>query len=90
MDFIMSMLIWSSSVRRFDYLFYVKWLSTFILLTGVTLTTYNVYPMNVYVSLIGNLGWLYVALRWRDAALITIQAVIVMIYLSGMVTKALS
>ena len=80
----------SKLVSTVDYLFVIKWISTFILLTGVALTTYNVYPMNVYVSLVGNLGWLYVGFMWREWSLITVQTVIVMIYTSGLITKALT
>ena len=62
----------------------LKWASTFILLFGVWLTSINYYPLNVYVSLLGNLGWLIVGFAWGEYSLITVQGVIVMIYLVGM------
>ena len=43
----------------------LEWTSTAVLLVGVYLTAVNIYPMNVYISLIGNFGWLVVAVLWR-------------------------
>lgn len=90
MDIIMTTQNFTSLVRRFDYVFFIKWVSTVILLVGVALTTRNVYPLNVYVSLVGNVGWLFVGIVWREWSLITVQTVIVLLYASGMVSNFLS
>ena len=71
--------------KKIEFCF--EWLSTFLLLAGAALTSYNVYPNNVYLSLIGNLGWLVVALSWRKWSLITIQLIITVIYLAGLIDK---
>jgi hypothetical protein len=71
--------------KKIEFCF--EWLATFLLLTGAALTSYNVYPMNVYFSLVGNLGWLVVALSWRKWSLITIQLVITVIYLAGLINN---
>lgn len=65
--------------------FFFEWASTFILLFGAYLTSVNVYPLNVYLSMVGNLGWLVVALSWRRWSLIVIQLVITLIYVSGLI-----
>lgn len=70
--------------------FIIEWLSTTVLIIGVALTAWNVHPLNVYVSIIGNFGWLIVALMWRKWSIITVQVVVVMIYLFGMISKGLS
>ena len=67
--------------------FFFEWGSTFILLCGAALTSLNVYPMNVFLSLAGNLGWLVVSLMWRKPSLIVIQLVISVIYVAGLVDK---
>lgn len=64
----------------------LEWSSTVVLLVGVYLTAVNIYPMNVYISLVGNFGWLVVAVLWRKWSLLTVQLVIVALYLYGMLT----
>ena len=66
----------------------LEWSSTVVLLVGVYLTAVNIYPMNVYISLIGNFGWLVVAVLWRKWSLLTVQLVIVALYFYGVLTTA--
>lgn len=67
--------------------FFLEWISTGILLIGVWLTAINVYPLNVVFSILGNLGWLTVAVIWRKISLITVQLVIVSLYIIGFFSK---
>ena len=67
--------------------FFFEWGSTIILLCGAALTSLNIYPMNVFLSLAGNLGWLVVSVIWRKPSLIVIQLVITVIYVAGLVDK---
>jgi hypothetical protein len=64
----------------------LEWTSTAVLLVGVYLTAVNIYPINVYISLVGNFGWLVVAVLWRKWSLLTVQLVIVALYLYGMLS----
>lgn len=64
----------------------LEWSSTAILLVGVYLTAVNIYPMNVYISLIGNFGWLIVAIIWQKWSLLVVQLVISALYLYGMLS----
>tara|TARA_R110002020_G_scaffold377858_1_gene588911 strand:- start:322 stop:570 length:249 start_codon:yes stop_codon:yes gene_type:complete len=64
---------------------YLKWVSCIILLVGMTLTAQNIYPINLFVNLVGLVGWLIVAIIWNDRALIVINAVGVSIYTNGIV-----
>ena len=50
-----------------------------------TITSNNVYPLNIFVHMIGLIGWLVVALMWNDRALIIINAVGVAIMANGLV-----
>jgi len=71
--------------KRFEIA--VEWLATVVLIAGVALTAYNVYPLNVYVSIAGNFLWFIVALMWRKWSLITIQSIILLIYIFGLFSK---
>ena len=65
-------------------LFLIEWISTLILICGVYLTAINYYPINVYVSLLGNFGWLIIAIVWRKYSLITVQSIIVILFIAGL------
>ena len=67
--------------------FVLEWAATILLIVGVALTSWNIYPLNIYVSLAGNFAWLLVALVWRKWSLITIQFVIILIYIAGVVKE---
>ena len=68
-----------------DPYFIVELAATFILILGVALTSFNIYPMNIYLSLFGNFLWLIVGIHWNKWSLITIQVVITLLYIGGMV-----
>ncbi len=62
----------------------IEWLATAVLIIGVALTSWNVYPLNVYASTAGNALWLAIALHWKKRSLIVIQVFILGIYIMGM------
>jgi hypothetical protein len=61
-----------------------EWGSTAVLIIGVTLTAYNIYPLNVWFSMAGNFGWFVVGWMWRKYSLLTIQVVVTIIYVAGL------
>ena len=63
----------------------IEWAATITLILGVALTSFNIYPLNVYVSAIGNFLWLLIALYWKKLSLIIIQVFILLIYIGGVV-----
>lgn len=63
----------------------VEWASTAILIVGVALTAFYIYPLNVWVSLIANLGWLLVAWYWRKWSLGIVQLIVSAIYIAGLI-----
>jgi len=65
--------------------FVLEWFATILLIIGVAATSWNIYPLNIYLSLSGNIAWLAVALIWRKWSLITIQFVIILIYIAGVI-----
>lgn len=62
-----------------------EWGSTAVLIIGVTLTAYNIYPLNVWLSLAGNFGWFVVGWMWKKYSLLTIQVVLTIIYVAGLI-----
>jgi uncharacterized membrane protein len=71
-----------SRITAFD--FWAEWISTGILMVGIVLTAYNVYPLGIWFSMIGNFGWFVVATIWKKWSLIVIQLMAVLIYISGL------
>ena len=67
--------------------FYFEWLCTVVLIIGVALTSYNVYPANIYFSLIGNLGWFVLGILWRKWSLIAVQFIVTAIYIAGLINS---
>jgi len=81
------LLLYDYISSKIDIPFWVEWISTAILIVGVALTAWNIYPLNVYFSLAGNLGWAIIGVMWRKWSLITIQFVVTIIYVGGLVTN---
>ena len=50
---------------------YVKWISTFLVLTGILLTNLNIYPINIVIHGIGAVGWTIAGYLTSDKALLT-------------------
>jgi|TARA_B100001287_G_C22675876_1_gene527629 hypothetical protein len=70
---------------RGDLSWYIKWFSSFIILTGMVLTSANVMPYNLFFHLVGVIGWGIVGMLWHDRALIFINGVATFIFLSGII-----
>ena len=64
---------------------YIKWISSIILIVGMIFTANNVYPLNLFFHIIGLSGWLWVSIIWNDRALIVVNAVAVAIFANGIV-----
>ena len=68
-----------------DLTWKVKWVSTLILIFGMTLTSQNLYPYNLVFHIIGTIGWTYVSIVWNDRALIVINSVALCIFINGLI-----
>ncbi len=62
---------------------YIKWVSSFIILIGMALTSINLTPFNLYFHFVGVVGWLVVGVMWHDRALMVVNSVAAMIFLMG-------
>ena len=63
----------------------IKWLGTLLCLTGICLTSFNVYPINIILSLIGSVLWTWAGWAQRDLPLFLVEAVAVIFYVAGVV-----
>ena len=62
---------------------YVKWISSLVIIVGMIMSSLNIYPYNLYIHLIGVAGWLWVGFLWHDRALILLNAIAVAIFALG-------
>jgi len=68
--------IFKSATPKGDVSWYVKWISSFIIVIAMSLR--GVEGMQFYdlaLSIVGVSGWLWVGLIWKDRALIILNAV---------------
>ena len=64
-----------------------KWASSLVIIVGMALTASNIYPLNMYMHLVGITGWLVVAFAWHDRSLIMLNAVAALIFTSGIISS---
>ncbi len=69
---------------------YIKWVASIILLAGIILTANNIYPLNLYINIIGLSGWIIVSIIWNDRALIILNTVGLSIYINGVISYLLT
>jgi len=72
---------------KYDLSWYIKWVSSVLLIIAMILTSANVHPYNLYPAIVGMTGWLIVGILWHDRALIILNAVSVAIYATGIVNS---
>lgn len=68
---------WLSGYRldREGIAFIVKWTASIVQIMGYTATAMGATPLNIYLFLVGLVGWLAVGLFWKDRAIILIHFV---------------
>jgi hypothetical protein len=70
-----------------DITWYIKWISSIIVLIAVTIRASGIpelHWIDVLGSWIGAVGWFVVGFMWKDRALILLNGVISVILLSGL------
>jgi len=61
----------------------IKWLGTFLCLVGIGLTSFNVYPLNLFFGLIGSSLWTLAGILQQDAPLVLVELVAAVMYFLG-------
>ena len=76
--------LYQSKYKPADW--YIKWIATIFLLTGMILRTTQQYMfIDIVVSLLGAIGWMTVGIMWKDKSLISLNAVATLILLYGFI-----
>jgi hypothetical protein len=61
----------------------IKWLGTTLCLIGIGLTSFNVYPLNLFFGLIGSSLWTLAGILQQDAPLVLVELVAAVMYFLG-------
>ena len=68
-----------------DLSWYIKWVSSIVIIAGMVLSSGNIYPLNIWVHMFGVTGWLVVGMLWHDRALIFLNGIAIFVFASGLV-----
>lgn len=63
----------------------LKWSGTILCLIGIGLTSFNIYPLNIFFSLIGSALWTVAGLLQKDVPLFLVELVAVLFYIAGVI-----
>ena len=74
----------SIALPRIDAAFIVKWAASFIQIGGYAATAFGMTPLNLYLFIIGVIGWFAVGVFWRDNAIMLIHVVALSAMLVGL------
>lgn len=64
-----------TSMTRENVAFAIKWVASIIQIMGYTATAFGYTPLNIYLFLVGLLGWFAVGIMWNDRAIMLIHIV---------------
>ena len=67
--------------------FAVKWTASVIQIMGYTATAFGWTPWNLYLFLVGVLGWFAVGALWNDKALMLVHLVALGAMIAGMTSS---
>ena len=63
----------------------IGWLANIITVVGVVFTSFDVYPLNIIILSIACLFWIVTGIIWRKPELWTLNAIIFLIYVYGLI-----
>lgn len=62
----------------------IKWLGTLIVIFGICLTSFNIYPLNIYFGIVGSGLWAIAGYLQKDKPLFLVEIFAVLIYIIGL------
>lgn len=65
----------------------LKWLASLFQIAGYSATAFGLDPLNLYLFLVGLIGWFAVGYIWRDKAIMLIHVVALGAMLAGMISS---
>ena len=66
-----------------DLTWYVKWVSTLLVIASVVCRSLELHLYDMVFSLLGVIGWTFVGLRWHDRALTLLNTVLGVLLILG-------
>ncbi|MEL6219799.1 MAG: DUF6552 family protein [Pseudomonadota bacterium] len=69
-----------------DLAWYIKWGASIVQIFGYTATGFGYVPVNIYLFLVGLVGWFVVGVLWRDHAIMLIHAVALAAMVAGLLS----
>jgi hypothetical protein len=69
---------------RAAFTFTLKWAASIVQIAGYTATAFGATPLNIYLFLVGLVGWLSVGVLWQDRAIVLIHVVALAAMLIGL------
>jgi len=83
--------IYKSATPKQDLSWYVKWVASIFLLAAFSFRSTQQFPfIDLCLSLVGVIGWLWVGLLWKDRALVLLNGIAVFILLTGLINHFVS
>ena len=64
--------------------FALKWAASIVQILGYSATAFGLAPWNIYLFLVGLVGWFVVGVLWRDRAIMLIHLVALCAMLVGL------
>ena len=61
----------------------LKWASTAFVLTGITVSQFNIYPLYIFIHSIGAIGWMASGYLMKDKAVMTNFGLQIPIFIIG-------
>ncbi len=65
----------------------LKWAASLVQILGYSATAFGMTPLNIYLFLIGLLGWFAVGLLWKDKAIMLIHIVALAAMIAGLISS---
>ena len=77
-----------SVTPKYDITWWVKWASSIVIIVAIILRSLGTYhEVDVLLSFIGCIGWLFVAIRWQDRSLIILNTIAATVLLLGIIRE---
>lgn len=67
--------------------FALKWAASLIQIAGYATTAFGMTPLNVYLFVVGLVGWFAVGVLWKDRAIMLIHAVALAAMVAGLLSS---
>ena len=70
-------------MKKCNFDFWLKWISTGLLIAASILSSLNLYPFNVMLAFAGNVGWCWAGVRMKEPSLWVVSLSLLVVYLFG-------